>query len=111
MNTDQATLVLTFLLRSAKRAKSWELSWAAKQRLSAIQQAMEAYEKLTFTSDERALGQLNQVYRLLEALPPAADSTSLTNRRHPLLVAMDNPDPGAEMDAWKVFLDELRKMR
>ena len=110
MNTDRATLILATLLRSPRRFRSFELSKSAKQRLAAIQQLLETFDKLTFASDfEQALAQLNEAYRLLDVEPPTADSTSLTSRQHPMLVAFDNPHPGAETDAWKAFLIELRK--
>jgi hypothetical protein len=34
----------------------------------------------------------------------------LATRKHPLLAALDSPDPGDEMNAWKVFLTELPKV-
>jgi hypothetical protein len=110
MNTHEATQILAFLLGSHRRYQSWQLSWAAKQRLASIQHALEAYEKLTFTSDQEALAQLNQIYQMLNAEPPPADSNDLSTRKHPLMLALDRPDPGAEMDSWKVFLEELRKL-
>jgi hypothetical protein len=110
MQTEQATHVLAFLLGAPRRANSWQLKSAAKQRLAAIQHALETYERLTFTSDAEALAQLNQAYRLLNAGPPAAKPDDLATRKHPLLMELDRPHPGPEMDAWKMFLDELRKV-
>lgn len=110
MNTDQATYLMAFLLRAPRRGSSWELKKAAKQRLATIQHALEAYEKLTFSSDEQALAQLNHIYTLLNAKPPSATDKDLATRKHPLLKALDSPSPGAETDAWKTFLTELRKL-
>ena len=112
MNTDRASLILASFLRSPRRFRSFELSLAAKQRLVSIQHILETFDKLTFASDiEQALAQLNEAYRLVGAQAPAADSNSLTSRTHPMLEAFDNPQPGAETDAWKLFLNELRQQK
>jgi hypothetical protein len=110
MNTDHATLVLASSLRSPRRFRSFDLTKSAQQRLAAIQQLLESFDKLTFASDfDQALARLNEAYRLLDVEPPPADSASLTGRKHPMLFAFDNPHPGAETDAWRVLLVQWRK--
>jgi hypothetical protein len=97
MNTDHATLVLASSLRSPRRFRRFDLSKSAQQRLAAIQQLLETFDKLTFASDfDQALARLNEAYRLLDVEPPPADSASLTSRKHPMLFAFDNPHPDAE---------------
>jgi hypothetical protein len=110
MNTDQATVILASLLRSPRRFRSYELSQAARQRLVSIQHLLETYDNKTLSSDyEEALARLNQAYRMLDAVPPAASSDDLSSRMHPMLLAFDNPNLGAEGDAWRMLLAELRK--
>jgi len=109
MDTNQATYVLAFLLRAPKRAQSWELPKAAKHRIASIQHALEAFSKLTFSSDQEALAELNHAYVLLDATPPPASHQELGARKHPIQKVMDTPNPGAETEAWKSFLAELRK--
>lgn len=109
MKTDRATLLLASLLNSPRRFRSYELSKSAKQRLASVQHLLEAYDKMTFASNYgEALSQLDQAYRLLQAEPPPSTSDDLTSRKHPVLMAFDNPNPGAESDAWRAFVNELR---
>jgi len=109
MKTDRATLILASLLSSPRRFRSYELSKAAKQRLATVQHLLEGFDKLTFASNyAEALSQLNQAYRELEAEPPPGTADDLTSRKHPVLFAFDNPNPGAETDAWRAFVSELR---
>ena len=111
MKTERVTLILASLINAPRRFRSYELSKAAIQRLASVQQLLETYDKMTFASNyAEALSQLNHAYHLLGAEPPASTADDLTSRKHPVLVALDNPNPGAETDAWRAFVNELRTM-
>jgi hypothetical protein len=108
MNTDQATLVLASLRRAPRGFRSFDISNAARQRLDSVQHLLETYGKKTKASaHDEALAKLNEAYRLLGAEPPSGDAASLPSRKHPFLVAFDNPNPGAETDAWKALFIQL----
>src|SRR5262249_11232190 len=109
MKTEQATLILASLLRAPRRFRSYELSKAAKVQLTNIQQLLESYDHLAGSSDYGgALIKLNEAYQSLEAVPPASSSDDLPQRKHPFLLAFDNPKPGPETDAWKMYVNDLR---
>jgi hypothetical protein len=109
MQTDQATLVLASLLRSPRRFQSYDLSRAAREHISDVQQLVEEYEEKQSAADYAgALAALEKAYGMLQAEPPT-ETADLANWKHPVLAAADKADLAAEMDAWRALLGKLMK--
>jgi hypothetical protein len=108
MQTDQATLVLSSLLRPSRRFQSYDLGKAAKQRIFAVEGLLEAFEEAAKRADSTdALAMIEAAYRSLGAEPPAAGAKDILSRQHPVLVAADSADASGEARAWHTFLAEI----
>jgi hypothetical protein len=107
VQTDQATLVLGSLLRGPRRFQSHDLAAGARKRLFALESVVEAFAAFAQAPDPgQALTKLEEAYRMLGAVPPNAGADDVVARRHPALVAADQPDRDAETAAWHALLAE-----
>jgi hypothetical protein len=107
MRIDQATLILSSLLRSPRRFQSYDLPRLAKERVLALDKLLDEFQEMTGLQDcPQALAKLDAAYLLLGTTPPAAEPDDLPSRSHPVLIAVDQQDQAAELAAWQELLKE-----
>jgi hypothetical protein len=107
MRTDQATLILSSLLRSPRRFQSYDLPRLTKERVLALDKLLDEFQDMTVLPDcPQALAKLDAAYLLLGAEPPTAEPDDLPRRLHPVLMAVDQAEQAAELAAWQALLKE-----